>query len=250
MQFPDAISQPWPILAALLAVAFAAGLARGFSGFGAALIFVPVASALIGPKVAVPLLLVVDFIAGLGMIPDAWRKADRRDVGIMAVGSLIGVPIGAYLLTFVDPETLRWSIVIIVAAMLALIMSGWRYRGAPTPPVTVGVGLTAGVLAGAAQIGGPPVVAYQLGQAMDRHTMRANIVLFFAISSVFSAISYVAGGLITRDVLLLAVATTPVFAGAIWIGSHLFSRADELFFRRVCYGLIAIATVAGMPIWS
>ena len=47
-------------LALLLAVTFAASLARGFSGFGAALIFIPLASALLGPKVAVPLLLVAD----------------------------------------------------------------------------------------------------------------------------------------------------------------------------------------------
>ena len=45
---------------AIVLIALIAGLARGFSGFGAALIFVPMASAVIGPKVAALLLLVVD----------------------------------------------------------------------------------------------------------------------------------------------------------------------------------------------
>ena len=51
----------------LIAAALAAGLARGFSGFGAALIFVPLASAVVGPQVAVPLLLVVDGVMERGM---------------------------------------------------------------------------------------------------------------------------------------------------------------------------------------
>ena len=45
----------WPLLAGLLLTAFASGLGRGFSGFGSALIFMPLASAMIGAKVASPL---------------------------------------------------------------------------------------------------------------------------------------------------------------------------------------------------
>ena len=49
-------------LAVLAAAAFIAGLARGFSGFGAALIFMPLASVVVTPQVAAPLLLVVDAV--------------------------------------------------------------------------------------------------------------------------------------------------------------------------------------------
>ncbi|MDQ1197919.1 hypothetical protein [Agrobacterium sp. SORGH_AS 787] len=54
-------------LAFLVLVALSAGLARGFSGFGAALIFVPLASSVMGPQIAVPLLLVVDGVMTLGL---------------------------------------------------------------------------------------------------------------------------------------------------------------------------------------
>ena len=66
--------------------AFVAGCARGFSGFGGALIFVPVASSLVGAKLAVPLLLIVDLVLTPGLIPKAWRNADRANVGVMALG--------------------------------------------------------------------------------------------------------------------------------------------------------------------
>ena len=80
---------PWPdthLLLAAMGAAFLAGLARGFSGFGAALIFVPFGSAILGPRVTAPLLLVVDLVMASPMIPRAWRFA--------ALGPLYGLGLG------------------------------------------------------------------------------------------------------------------------------------------------------------
>ena len=100
----------WPSLALLAAITLAASLARGFSGFGAALIFVPLVSALLGPQVAAPLLLVTDGLMAAGMIPGAVRAADRRGVLTMAMGAVVGVPAGTWALASLDPQVLRWGI--------------------------------------------------------------------------------------------------------------------------------------------
>jgi uncharacterized protein len=235
-------------LALLLAVTLAASLARGFSGFGAALIFIPLASALLGPKVAVPLLLVTDGVMTAGMIPSAFRKADRRDVVTMAVGGIVGIPTGIWVLTTLDPLTLRWGIVGLATVMLALLISGWRYHGRPHPALTVAVGLVSGFFSGAAQIGGPPVVAYWLGGTIPAATVRANIVLYFAITSVIAAIGYVWGDLITRQTLLLALIIAPVYGFGTWAGSRMFGLASDQTFRRICLSMIALATVVSMPV--
>ena len=233
----------------LLAVsALTAGLARGFSGFGGALIFVPLASAVIGPSLAAPLLLIIDAVAAAGLIPNAWRQAGRRDVGWMAAGALFGVPLGAWLLTRADPLALRWALAAVVAVLLVLLISGWRYHGRRTPSFTVGVGLLGGLLSGAAQIGGPPIVAYWLSTASRADIVRANIVLYFAISTVFSGVAYVAGGLITGTVLMLALLVGPVYGLGIFLGSRLFGLASETTFRWICLGLIGIATALSLPI--
>jgi uncharacterized membrane protein YfcA len=173
-------------LAFLLVSALVAGLARGFSGFGGALIFVPLASTVVGPQMAAPLLLLIDGVGALGLVPRAWRGADKRDVATMAAGAMLGVPLGTWLLTHSDPVALRWGIALLTLSLLVLLVSGWRYRGRPAVPLTVGVGSIAGVLGGAAQVGGPPVVAYWLGGAIPATTVRFNIVLYFFIST-FSA---------------------------------------------------------------
>lgn len=236
------------ILALLLAITFAASLARGFSGFGAALIFIPLASALLGPKVAVPLLLVADGVMTAGMVPGAVRKADRRDVLTMAVGAFVGVPTGTWLLTTLDPLVLRWGIVALAALMLALLLSGWRYRGRPKPPLTILVGVISGFFSGAAQVGGPPVVAYWLGGTIPASTVRANIVFFFAITTALGAIGYVWSGLITLQILLLALIIAPVYGFGAWAGSRMFGLASDQTFRRICLTMIALATVVSMPV--
>jgi uncharacterized membrane protein YfcA len=234
---------------ALLAVsAFIAAMARGFSGFGAALIFVPLAGTAIGPREAAPLLLIIDGVAAAGLIPRAWRHADRRDAGTMSIGALAGIPLGAWVLVKSDPLLIRWAIALFGTLLLALLVSGWRYRGKPTTAMTIAVGGVAGLLGGAAQVGGPPVVAYWLSRPMGAETVRANIVLYFAITTVISGTSYFAGGLLTSSVVGLALVTGPIYGLGLYAGSRMFGLASEPTFRRICFALIAVAIILSLPV--
>lgn len=239
-----------PALAATLFAALVAGLARGFSGFGAGLIFIPLASAALGPRLAAPLLLVVDNLIALPLVPAAWRHAARREVAVLAAGAALGTPLGAWALLRLDPAALRWGICALAFAMLALLASGWRYHGRPRLPLSLAVGAGAGLFSGAAQLGGPPVVAYWLGGAIPAAKVRANLVLFFAASGAISAAVYLLGGLLTAEVLLLAALAGPAYALGLWGGSRLFGRASEATFRRACFLLIALAALLGLPLWG
>jgi uncharacterized membrane protein YfcA len=227
---------------------FIAGIARGFSGFGAALIFVPLASALIGPKMASPILLAIDVVCAAGLLPDAARKADKKDVGAMSVGAAFAVPAGVALLVYADPVLVRWVISITALLFLMLLMSGWRYRGRPSAPLAAGVGVVAGVYSGAAQLGGPPVVAYWLGGVNSIATVRANIVLYFAISSIFSAISYLFAGLLTPAVFMLALLCGPLYGLGLLVGAKSFGFASERVFRQICFALIGVAALVSLPL--
>lgn len=235
-------------LALLIAVAFVAGLARGFSGFGAALIFMPVASALIGPRLAAPVILLIDAVTTLGLLPDAFRRADRREVAVMSLGALVGVPTGVYLLTHLDPLTIRWAIIAICAALLALLLTGWRYAGRPKVPLTVGVGALSGLFSGASQVGGPPVIAYWLGGAIPAGIVRANIVLYFEVSTALTIVNFFLGGLFVSTLLPLCLMTAPAYGLGLWGGTRLFGVASETTFRRICLTLIALAVLIGLPL--
>ena len=232
---------------AISAVAFVSGTARGFSGFGSALIFMPLASSIADPRLVAALLLIIDFVAAAPLLPNAWHKADRKATAIMVAGALIGVPIGTYLLTRLEPVTTRWIISVFVFALLLLLLSGWRYRGKDHASIAVGIGGLSGFCSGLAQTGGPPIVGYWLGRPIPSVIARANIVLFFGASDFFSAVSYAATGLITLDAIKFALVVGPVYAGGVWFGASLFGRASETVFRAICYALIAAAVIFGLP---
>ncbi|HMM91382.1 sulfite exporter TauE/SafE family protein [Bradyrhizobium sp.] len=232
---------------AIGAVAFVSGTARGFSGFGSALIFMPLASSIADPRLVAALLLLVDFVAAAPLLPNAWQKADRKATAVMVAGALVGVPIGTYFLSRLEPVTTRWIISAFVFALLLLLLSGWRYRGKEHPSIAVGIGGLSGFCSGLAQTGGPPIVAYWLGRPLPPVIARANIVLFFGASDFFSAVSYAATGLITMDAIKFALVVGPVYGVGVWFGASLFGKASETVFRAICYALIAAAVIFGLP---
>jgi uncharacterized membrane protein YfcA len=232
---------------AISVVAFVSGTARGFSGFGSALIFMPLASSMAAPRLVAALLLIIDFVAAAPLIPNAWRHADRKATAVMVLGALVGVPLGTYFLIRLDPVTTRWIISGFVFALLLLLLSGWRYRGEDHPAISAGIGGLSGFCSGLAQTGGPPIVGYWLGRPISSVIARANILLFFGASDFFSAVSYALTGLISSDAIRFSFLIGPVYAIGVWFGASLFGRASETLFRAICYVLIAAAVVIGLP---
>jgi hypothetical protein len=232
---------------AISAIAFVSGTARGFSGFGSALIFMPLASSLAAPRLVAALLLIIDFVAAAPLVPNAWKHADRKATAIMVSGALVGVHVGTYFLSRLEPVTTRWIISGFVLALLLLLLSGWRYRGKDHPALSVGIGGLSGFCSGLAQTGGPPIVGYWLGRPIASVIARANILLFFGASDFFSLVSYGLTGLITLDAVRFSLLVGPVYGIGVWCGAQLFGRASEKLFRGICYALIAVAVIVGLP---
>lgn len=225
-----------------------AGLARGFAGFGAALIFMPLASTVVPPQLAAPVLLGIDILGATFMIPRAWRESDRRSVALMLGGALFGVPLGVYALIKGDPLLVRWVIVAFVFATLPLLISGWRMRAAPSLPLTLGVGVVSGFLGGMTQTSGPPVIAYWLGQNVPPALQRASMFAYFGLGSFVTVAFYFFGGLVTSTVIQLSILLAPAYGLAAMAGRRTFGLASETTFRNVCYALIALVGLFSMPL--
>lgn len=230
-----------------LLAAFMAGLARGFSGFGAAMIYVPIAAASLGPVVAMPVLLIADLAVASPMIAHAFKSCSWSDVRRVAVGGLIGLPIGNQVLTALDPVTIRWAVTGLIFISLWLMSSSWRLPARPTAVAAAGVGLVSGLMSGLAQIGGPPVVMYWLSAGIETVRMRANLIVYFAILMWSSLALFAVRGLLPVKVLWLAAAAAPGYALGIYLGAASFGLASPTTFRRIAIGLVALATVLGMP---
>lgn len=249
MALPHELSSHSTMGLGLLALAaLIAGLSRGFSGFGSGLIFIPLAGMIVGPKAAAPLLLLIDFVGMLPTVGPAWRPSEKLPVLLMAGGAALGLPLGILVLFHLDPILLRWLLCATIFGLLLLMLSGRRYSGPMTPPVFGGVGIVAGVMSGVAQIGGPPIVAFWLGSQRPVVVVRANIMLYFAVSAVMSVIAYTASGLLSESIVLLALIAGPAYFAGVLGGVRLYPLAPEQVFRKISFALIGLAVLLSLPV--
>jgi hypothetical protein len=237
-----------PRVYAAMAVAALAGITRGFSGFGGAMIYMPLIAAIYDPRIAAVTILLVDFVSATPFAIPEVRRCTWREVGPLSIAMALGLPLGVWLLIVLDPIVLRWCIAIVVLSLVPVLASGWRYHGPPRMPLTVGVGLFSGVSAGAVLIAGPPVILYWLGGGNSAKTVRANLMVFFMICDVLLVAIFGYEGLFKpRPLALSLLLGVPFFVG-MWIGSRFFHRASDRLYRTIAYGIITLAAVVSLPV--
>src|SRR5258707_268148 len=111
---------------AICAIAFVSATARGFSGFGSALIFMPLASSMAAPRLVAALLLIIDFVAAAPLVPNAWKHADRKATAVMVSSALvgpvygIGVAFGAALFGRASETLFRALCYVLIAAAVII----------------------------------------------------------------------------------------------------------------------------------
>ena len=249
----------WPAVAAAtaeprfliaLAVALLAGLVRGFTGFGSALIYMPLMSAVYSPQVAAPTLLLFDTFCSLPFALKVWTQATRREIVPAAFGGAVFVPLGVAALIYVDILILRWFIAALVLIALAVLISGWRYQARPTPAISFGVGAMAGFGAGSVQIAAPPLLVFWLGGQNSAATVRANIMVYFIIEGSLSILAYLFTGLFDRQVVTLALLLGVPFAAAMTVGAYFFHGTSDRLYRRIAYVIIAISGLVSLPLFD
>jgi len=248
----DAISQALahPGLPWLVVAAFAGGLARGFAGFGTAMVFIPVASLFLHPVAAITAMVVMDVFGPMPLLKRAWRDADRPELLVLALGGVIGIPLGTIALTSLDPVVFRWAVSLICFVLLALLASGWRYNGKPGRGLVFGLGLIAGFMGGLAGLPGPFVILFYLSGRRAISVIRGVSMLFLFSTDIIVVSTFALRGLLSVDFLMLGlVCSVPLAAGAM-LGQRLFNPEKAALFRMVAYTLIAIAASVGLPLFD
>jgi len=238
-------------LAILLLATFLGGLVRGFTGFGFAMVFMPLASAVLGPVAALGLIWVIDMPFALPIGARAAKRAEWSEVGPLLVSATLTLPVGVALLTWLDRETMRWTLALLVLAAVALMGSGWRYHGKPGLPLSLGVGAASGLCNGLASIGGMPLAVFWLSaQRNDRHRTRANLQAYIGLSTLVSGTVLVLKGIITVASVMMALPLFAVYGAGLWLGTHAFGLASEQTFRRIAYLTILLSALVSLPVWD
>lgn len=237
-------------LALLGPAAFAAGLVRGFSGFGTGLVFLPVAAQILSPFGAILALIFMELLAPLPNLRRAWASVERPDLLRLTLSAFLLLPVGIWVLTGVPPELFRLIVCGLALAMLAVLLAGLRWRRPVPPRAVLGIGGLSGFLGGVAGLPGPPVILFYMARPLEPARIRATILLYlFVFDLLLTGWMAGFGHLVPEYALLGLLLGLPGMLGN-WLGGRLFDPAREGLYRGAAYGLIALAALSGLPVWG
>ena len=227
------------ILLALF-ILFASTLVRSALGFGDALVAMPLLAMVVGVKTATPVVAFAASTIAFLILLKSWRDVDVRATWRLVVSSLVGIPFGLLLLKSA-PE------VYVKAALGALlILYGLYNLFAPRLPFVESerlayvFGFAAGVLGGAYNTNGPPVVVYGALRRWPPENFRATLQGCFVLTGLSILVGHGLAGLWTPLVLQLYLASLPAILLAVFLGARLNRRIPRESFTRVVYAFLVV----------
>jgi uncharacterized protein len=224
-------------LAALLG-----GFVSGFSGFAMGLVVSGVWLHIISPMQTATL------IAGYGLLTQGYgifklrHSLDLRKAWPLALGTIIGVPVGVGILAYLNPVYLRFGI-----GVLLVIYAIYGLSRPVFAPMKIGVGadiaigISNGLLGGLTGLGGviSTISCQWRGWPKDVQRGVFQPILFAAF--VVISISQAVAGTITRDTLALYALGAPFMVAGLWSGFKLFGKIDDEIFRKAVLVLLLLA---------
>ncbi|MCA1902483.1 MAG: sulfite exporter TauE/SafE family protein [Candidatus Hydrogenedens sp.] len=195
-----------------------ASFVHATTGFGSALVGMPILVLAVGLQISAPLLALLSQIVNLGVLLQNWKSLNWRSSLILILPSIFGVPIGLLFLKGGNEQILN--------AVLGIVLIGYGFFSffykdnthekhlvsSPTPSKTfygLLAGFVAGILGGAYNANGPPVIIYTSIANPEKGSFRSVLQAFFLVNGFIIIFGHLIAGLVTKQVLYYSLPGIP-----------------------------------------
>ncbi len=220
-----------------------AAFVQSISGFGLALLSVPLMSLFADVRLSV---VVVNLIGLVTTSAQAWKEKEHADVPLalrVTLAAIIGMPIGLVAFLFMSETYLKVGLGIVVLFVTFLLMRGFTLRSA-SRAADWWLGGASGALSTSVGTNGPPLVFLFQARQMPQEIFRATISRVFILSNIVTVIIFVFAGKITQDAIIAAVISLPVLVIAISAGFWTRRFVNQQRFRILVLTLLMISGVS------
>ena len=242
---PDLTLDEPRMIAITGAAALVAGVVRGFSGFGGPAIMTLVLTQFFSPLSVLTKVVIIDAVSYLLLVPSAVREFDRRFVAVVTTATLLGLPVGVYLLAVTDPLVMKRAVAATVAVCVVVMLFGVRLQTRPPMVVQVLAGVLAGVVLGSTYIALVAVIFFfalpDSGVRSRANTVFWGIVLAFLLIATHLVLGNTTTGDLWRAMLVGTAYLAGTGAGVWW-----FRKTGERTFRRAVLWLLLGLAVIGL----
>lgn len=232
------------LIIAFCIVVFAAA-AQATTGFGFALVGVPLLTLAADPRTAVVAIITVNLLLVVMIAIRERAYIEWRIASVVTAAASVGIPMGLYILARFSEQLLTVIIALVVLAFTVLLAVGWHVpRGTPTNLIA---GATSGVLLGATGMNGPPLVAAFQAMRLSPKAFRATLQAVFCAQGVIVVTGYAATGQFTEKSVTVALVAIPALFVGWWIGEKVFHRiAAGPKFRWIVLAAMAMSALLAL----
>lgn len=217
-------------IAVALAAAFGSAFVRGLTGFGMAILLVPVLALALPPVEAVVLTNALSLMIGATEMRSLVRDAERSAWWIGGA-VVLTTPLGLFALSVTGKDVARLVIALIALSAFVAILLPRRGSAMPGRAVTGAVGALSGLMTGYAGMPGPAVVPYYAGRDLPRAIAKASMQLIFVIAATVGLAAAAWLGILRWELLLFAVLILPVVILGNRLGARVSGRVSDPLWR-------------------
>jgi uncharacterized membrane protein YfcA len=224
---------------AILAVILVAALLQGAVGFGFGLVAMPLLALMMDAPSAAALTALSAGTLSATMLIQNRKGVHMEEAAGLIIAAAVGVPFGVTVLAHAPRDALLIGLGLVITAFSLYSLARpqpfelkdrrWRFLA----------GFLGGVLGGAYNTAGPPVVIYGALRRWPPQRFLAVTQAFFLPISVMVAAGHAIAGFWTREVLTLYAFGLPGILAATFIGARIAQRISPAALSKAVYGLCA-----------
>jgi uncharacterized membrane protein YfcA len=208
------------------AVLFLATVIRSAFGFGEALVAVPLLALTIPVEIAAPVAVLVSITVALIVVLQDWRHIHMRSAVWLVLPTLLGIPVGLWVLKTVPEPVVKAVLAVIIIAFSAWSLIPRVHFQLHNDRLAGFFGFIAGILGGAYGMNGPPLAIYGALRKWQPANFRATLQGYFLPASLAGMAGYWIAGLWTPVVNRFYVLSLPGVFVAIFLGRLINKRLN------------------------
>ncbi len=228
------------LIVIILSIVFIAALTRSTFGFGDALIAMPLLALFIDIKIATPLMALIAFFIAISILIKNWKNIEFKSAWRLIVSSLVGIPIGIWYLDDINENIIKLTLGIIVLLFAAYNLAKPKLYYLKSEKYAWIFGFIAGILGGAYNTNGPPIVIYSSLKKWNPQNFRATLQGYFFTTGILLVISHGIAGNYTNEVLVYFAYCLPVTLVAVLIGARLNKKIPIIKFHKYIYMILIV----------
>jgi hypothetical protein len=224
----------------ILIVVFLGCFTQSLTGFGVALVMMAVLPSILGLHIATPLVALVAIVLETLMLIRYRAALQFKSILGLLVSSLIAIPVGVLYLSGLDEESALFVLGFVIAAYALYALTGFRLPALSRPAWAWVFGFVGGLLGGAYNTSGPPVVVYGNCRRWSPQEFKSNLSGYFVVNSVMVVSTHWLSGNFTPEVTSNFLLALPALLLGFLFGQGMDKWLNPELFRKIVLVLLVL----------